>query len=357
MTRLNQIRYVITLIPFGLSAQMEFHGFSFDGETREFAVFLPQAYEQDEEQGLPLAVNLHGYGGQGLDQMTFSGMNAVADTAGFIIAYPEAVDQVWNSGIADNDQWPTPNVDDVGFIDTMIDSIQTWYGIDMARIYICGMSNGGFMTYRLACHMSHRLAAVAAVSGVMSASVLADCEPEQHLPLLHIHGTADTILPYGGLPPGWISVDETIDLWTDLNACTNPDTITVTNSDPHDGSTVQHIIYQDCAAGNAVELFQVLNGGHTWPGSAYEIFPEALGHTNYDINASEEILMFFREHDRSILLGDLNGDDFLNVLDIVQAVACVMDESSDNCGQGDINADGVMDILDVVALMNMVLSG
>jgi polyhydroxybutyrate depolymerase len=233
--------------------------------------------------------------------MVYANMNAVADTAGFVVVYPDAVGKRWNSGISDNPRWPTLEVDDVGFIDALIDTLQKEYSIDLKRVYVCGMSNGGFMSFKLSCELSHRVCAAASVTGVISQSTALKCLPSRAVPILHIHGTADRTVPFNGTF-GWYSAEQTIDHWANLHGCFRSDTTSVPDKDLLDGCTATKITYTDVLGNARVILCQVVGGGHTWPGSAFDL--RGAGNTNRDINASEEIWRFFRDLELSSLPSD-----------------------------------------------------
>ena len=262
--------------------------FVHDGVMRNYVVHLPPK----STPGMPVVLSLHGYGSSASHQMRYTNMNAVADTAGFIVVYPNAVGKRWNSGIADNPHWSTPNVDDVGFIDVLIDTLERAYSIDLDRVYVCGMSNGGFMTFRLACQLSHRISAIASVTGVISANTALDCTPQEPVPVLYIHGTDDPTVPYNGTF-GWFSAEQTVNHWSGIDGCLQADTTALPDTDPLDGSTVTKITYSD-SSGNAEVIFcEIAGGGHTWPGAPFDLL--RAGRTNRDISASEEIWRFFRE--------------------------------------------------------------
>jgi polyhydroxybutyrate depolymerase len=258
-----------------------------DGIVRNYLVFRPS----DSTSPIPLVFNLHGYGSSALQQMMYANMNAVADTAGFIIVYPDAVGKRWNSGIGDSPRWPTPNIDDVGFIDALIDTLQNEYAIDLDRVYACGMSNGGFMSFKLACELSQRIAAVASVTGVVSDSTALNCTPPVAVPVMYIHGTDDPTVPFNGTL-GWYSANETVSHWVNLHGCFASDTLAIPDRNTLDGCSVTKIAYTDSLGNEDVVFYQVTGGGHTWPGSAFDL-PRA-GNTNRDINASDVIWRFFK---------------------------------------------------------------
>ena len=150
-------------------AQIQTRSFDFDGNTRSYILFVPKNYPGDSS--FPLVIYLHCYGWNAERGMNYTNLNQVADTANFVVAYPNAIPN-WNSGVGDNRDWPTPDVDDVGFINALIDTLINNYSIDSDRIYACGYSNGGFMSYKLACRLSHRIAAIASVCGEISTGTL-----------------------------------------------------------------------------------------------------------------------------------------------------------------------------------------
>jgi polyhydroxybutyrate depolymerase len=283
---------LLILIPIISFAQVT-GSFVFEGITRYYIVYVPQNYNGSTE--IPLVFNLHGLTENMTQQMNYSGMNTVADSEGFIVVYPNGAGPYnsWNIGVSGS-----PNINDVGFINALIDTLCSHYNIDTSRIYSCGFSMGGFMSNRLACELSNRIAAIASVSGTMAQSIANSCIPNHHMPVLLIHGTADLIVPYIGFLDR-LGVDTLIEHWTNLNNCTESDTILLPDLDTLDGCTVQKIIYTHCSDSVSVILFKVINGGHSWPGgdtSNFHLPPGyEIGNTNFDINASQEIWNFFNK--------------------------------------------------------------
>lgn len=278
------------LAPKLLRSQVVPGNFDFEGINRTYLVYIPANYTGTED--FPLLIFLHPYSWNGLQGMDYTNFNQVADTADFMVVYPDAIPN-WNSGINDNPNWPAPSVNDVGFINALIDTLINQYNIYSQKIYACGYSNGGFMSYKLACQLSNRIAAIASVCGVISTSTLANCEPANTIPVLQIHGTADAVVPINGTN-GWHSVDETLNNWIDLNNCSEVDTISLPDIDPSDGCTVEKISYTNCTDNKDVFYYKVINGGHTWPGAGTTGLP--IGNTNQDINASVEIWNFFKNY-------------------------------------------------------------
>ena len=273
------------------AAQNVSGSFVHDEETREYIVYLPDAYSPGT--ALPLVINLHGFGSNSSEQRLYSGMNLVAETEGFIVVYPQGLPRQavfggfgnsWDAGFG-------TDVDDVGFLSALIDRLWTDYGIDLSRVYATGMSNGGYMSYELACSLSDRIAAVASVTGSMTLETFDNCDPQRPVPVLQFHGTADPVVAYNGIPFFSKGIEEVIDYWVTFNGCPAPaDTTQIDDSAPNDGSTVALLAYDDCAAGTDVEFYKIFGGGHTWPGA----FPiPGAGSTNQDIQASPLIWAFF----------------------------------------------------------------
>lgn len=261
--------------------------FEHDGQTREYRLYIPEIY--DDSRPTPLVFNLHGYTSNNEAQEAYGDFRPVADTANFIIVHPQGLnDDVgnphWNT-------FGTSSVDDVGFLSSLIDTVYANYNIDGNRIYSTGMSNGGFMSYKLSCLLSGRIAAIASVTGTMTFAEFDACITNHPMPVMHIHGTADATVPYDG-NLFFMPVEDIIDHWVSFNEC-NPDPIItdVPDTDPDDGCTAEHYLYEGGLLGSTVELYKIDAGEHTWPGAAF-----VTGVTNNDFNASAEIWRFFSQY-------------------------------------------------------------
>jgi polyhydroxybutyrate depolymerase len=196
-------------------------------------------------------------------------------------------------------------VDDVGFINALIDTLINRNAlIDLERIYVCGWSAGGFMTYTLACQLSHRIAAIASVGGLFISSVSANYNSLHTMPVLHMHGTKDNIVhPSGGEDA--LSADQIINYFTALNGCVQIDTLLLPDLDTLDKSTVEKISYTDCSDSSNVIYYRVIDGGHSWPGGVIDY--DWAGNRNMDINAGVEILNFFKNHKLVIPVGSFES--------------------------------------------------
>jgi polyhydroxybutyrate depolymerase len=264
--------------------------FQFDGLMRTYNVYLPADYQPGNT--LPLILALHGYTQTGQSMMTFSGFNQVADTAGFVVVYPDGIGNAWNVGFSGGS-----TADDVGFLLALTDTLHQRYNIDYSRVYATGFSNGGFMSYRLACETPDRIAAIAPVAGTMTVESAASCAPGLSVPVLHIHGTSDFVVSYNG-GFGNLSVDQVINLWNGFNQCPVQPTIENLPDIVAEGSTVQRYTWSPCSGDSRVVLLKVINGGHTWPGS---VGVTGIGITHRDINASSEIWSFVKDFSRPLI--------------------------------------------------------
>lgn len=265
-----------------------------DGIEREYNLYIPEGY--DENTNWPLVINLHGRGSEMVEQMIYSGFNDLADEHKFMVAYPQGL--VATTAGINATHWNADfgtGVDDVGFIDAMIEEIFNDFGLDNSRVYSTGMSNGGFMSYTLACQLSDRIAAIASVAGSMSGLGVQNCNPERQVPVMEFHGTMDEVVPFEGISGGILPVPDVVDFWVNNNGCDNENFIEeeLADIDKADSSTVTLYHYNLCDENNEVLLYKINNGGHTWPGS----FNIAIfGNTNQDIDASALIWEFFNSY-------------------------------------------------------------
>jgi polyhydroxybutyrate depolymerase len=190
----------------------------------------------------------------------------------------------------------------------LINLIHATYHINLGRVYSCGMSNGGFMSYKLACELTDRFQAIASVTGSMVQSEMDNCMPSGTIPVLQIHGTEDPTVNYDGSIIN-VGIEELVTYWLNHNGCENmPDTTFIEESPATDNCSAQLISYTDCDGDREVLLYKIIGGGHTWPGA---IFP--IGVTNQDINASVEIWNFFNKYGEDI---PVSNKDLTNNLQI-----------------------------------------
>jgi polyhydroxybutyrate depolymerase len=271
---------------------------------RKFMVHFPPNFNTTTQR--PLVLNLHGGSGNKVNAQGFSMLNPVSDQNNFIVAWPQGYGIAspgfsWADGR--NTSADQAGIDDIGFIDKLIDTLITRYNVDTNKIYICGFSNGGFMVQRLACQLSDRFAAMASLGSSMDTVLYQNCNPSKPIPMAFFNGTADPAMPYGGGPMQnpqvipVVPVDTTVQFWVTHNNCQTaspvfnfPDTFTT------DNSTAELYTFTNCDCNADVKFYKLINGGHTWPGVYVASQASVLGNTNRDINASVELWNFFNAH-------------------------------------------------------------
>ena len=228
-----------------------------DGENREYILYIPNSY--DGVLPVPLMLNFHGFGGSASDYIEEADFRSLAESETFILVYPQG------SCLDGSSHWnPCPpggdnksDVDDFGFIEAVINEISSEYNVDPKRIYATGYSNGGMMAYGMAHFKSELIAAVASVSGTML-----DCigPPNHQMPVIHLHGTNDGVLPYNGSNE-FSSTQSVLDYWSEFNnTVTNPTQTTSTNG----GMTIEHYAYNQGDNNASVEHYKYIEGNHVW---------------------------------------------------------------------------------------------
>jgi len=288
---------VSCLIAFGFSnAQTTVNGsFMHGGITRTYSFYVPASYVPGI--AVPMVIGLHGLGSDGASFAEYRDFRPIADTANFIVVHPDGSTlfglKFWNY---ENILGST--VDDVGFLEALIDTISADYSINPQRIYCTGMSNGSFMAYYLACQ-SDRFAAIGTVTGSMSTDMYNACTPSYPMPVIHIHGTNDSTNPYEGTST-MQGIDEVNLFWVNQNNCNPiPDISSVPDINTTDDATATRYLYSDGIDGHTVELFKVNGGEHSWPGSP---MPGSTDVTCMDFDACIEIWRFFNQYERNAVL-------------------------------------------------------
>ncbi len=257
-----------------------------DNMQRDYIIHIPSSYNVNTP--IPLVFCFHGYTSNASTVMSYTNFNYISDTAGFIVVYPQGTlfqgTTHWNIG-----GWTTGSTtDDVGFSISLLDSISNEYNIDDTRVYSTGMSNGGYMSFLLACQASDKIAAIASVTGSMTPQTYNACNPQHPTPILQIHGTSDQTVPYIGDPTWTESIYDVLQYWADYNNCNLiADTTIIPDLVLGDWSTAEHIVFDGGENSITTEHFRIYGGDHDWPG--------VWG--NMDIHASTEIWKFFSRYD------------------------------------------------------------
>jgi polyhydroxybutyrate depolymerase len=275
---------------------LHYHGtLVVDGLERTYLVNVPRDYETSGP--VPLVLVLHGTGGQASQSERDYGWSEKSNSENFIVAYPEGVQntgrlklRTWNAGRCCHYAMEE-NIDDVQFISKLIEALVSKYSIDEDRVFITGISNGGMFAYRLGCEISDRIAAIASVSGNFLTST--PCEPAQTIPLLHIHSTSDTKVPYQGgygiggyyFPPA----DSGVQIFVEHNGCSNPPIV-------EERSGYRYTQWTECDGNSSAETYLLSDGGHSWPGGL-KSRPRS-DEPSRAINATDVIWEFFKKHSR-----------------------------------------------------------
>lgn len=284
--------------PSGMGEQKTVH-LTVDGHDRYFIIYLPGDYKKSTP--LPLIFVLHGGKGSPERVMRQTGFQPLAEREKIILVYPAALFDQWNDGRPT--QANRAGINDVAFVNKICSYMEENYPVDKQKVYATGISNGGFMTSRLGCELSNRLAATAIVSGTMEAdSVAPGCHPTHPLPVLYIHGTADPIVPFGGgkmkeftAGGNILSHQQVIDQWVGINKCDTTPAVSKMPDIADDGTTVQKTLYTGGINDNEVVSYVIINGGHTWPQGRPVASEFIIGKTSQDINANEVIWDFFKK--------------------------------------------------------------
>lgn len=276
-----------------------------DGLTRTYVTHVPPSY--DGANPTPLVLVFHGGGGSAKKMINLTDFNSLSDEEGFIVVYPEGVENHWNDGrVLQEYRAHREPIDDVTFVSTLIDHLSQQYNIDETRIYAAGISNGAMMSCRLACELSEKIAAVAMVAGAMPEEFSEYCSPSKPISVAIINGTEDPLVLWEGgeIQAGvrdlgsTLSVPDTVMYWVTHNNCSTEPVVTWLPDIYDDGTRVRKEVYNHGKEGTEVILYAIEGGGHTWPGGPQYASERIISRTCYDINATEVIWQFFTEHTR-----------------------------------------------------------
>ena len=267
------------------------------GRRRTVIVHVPTGYTASTK--VPLVLNMHGSGSKAADQEAFTGMDATADSNGFIVVYPqgviaEASGYDWNVPgvpLIGGKQVPAGAADDVTFLTTLVHILEQRYCVDTTRVYATGFSGGSRISSQLACDASSTFAAIAPVSGLRRPT---PCPTTRPVPVLSFHGTADPVDPYNGNGQAYwtYSVPRATKDWAVQDGCS----LTPSTSQPATGATLTH--YTGCSGGATVELYSIAGEGHEWPGGPPlpKALTKVLGPQSDAINANAVMWAFFAAH-------------------------------------------------------------
>ena len=254
--------------------------------NREFYIYIPDDIDTTNSQ-IPLLFSLHGYTSRAIWNLGYTGFQSIAETEKFIVIYPQGTilastgETHWNVG-----GWTVGSTtDDVDYLSSLIDWAYSEYKIDRNRVYSTGMSNGGFMSYHLACNLSYKIAAVASVTGSMTPQTYNNCSPTHPTAILQIHGTADGVVPYYGNSISR-AIPTVMDYWEEFNDC-EQEIINIIDDVNGDGDGGFLYSYNQCLSDVNLRLYLMTNMGHEWP----------TNNGQNDIIAANEIWYFLKQYD------------------------------------------------------------
>ncbi|MBL8916427.1 MAG: prolyl oligopeptidase family serine peptidase [Archangium sp.] len=262
-----------------------------DGRERKFLHW-------DAGKGAPLVLSLHGRAGTIEGQEKLAGLMPIAKREKFTLVIPAGMYESWHDA---RDFGPSAEegVDDVKFISTLIDEFVAKHGVDPQRVYVLGMSNGGFMTLTLACRLSEKFAGAAAITGQVAKKLEADCPMTKPVPIALFLGTEDPLVPFKGgmvarVRGETLSATGSAEFLAKKNGCAGePKLSALPDVDPNDGTKTTLTRYEaGCRA--PVNLYVIEGGGHTWPGGWQYAMEKLIGKTSRDLNASEASWAFFK---------------------------------------------------------------
>ena len=275
-----------TCISFGPNPQR--CSFIHDGLDRFYLIYKPQSLNENNS---PVLFALHGYGSSAEIHKSYTHYEELAEENRFIVIYPQGY-KLESFSINSSSHWnvgawtAASNINDVDFIDTIIGFLSTKEQINKNRIYSSGMSNGGFMSYHLACNLSAKIAAIASVTGSMSRETLANCSPNHPTAILQIHGLQDLVVPYVGMGDlGMEPIEDVLNYWSNINQC-NPERLFAVVDYFNEKGSIDFINYESCSNDVEIKLIRIPSMGHTWPSL-----------NNFNISASEEIWNFLSQFD------------------------------------------------------------
>lgn len=275
------------------------------GRQRTYRLHVPRVYSKGNP--VPLVIVLHGLGANGKITEALTGFTPLADKHGFAVVYPDGLMSMWRFWEAGGPiakskvaRAKPARADDVGFIEDLIERLVSDGTVDRQRVYVTGISNGAYMTHRLACDLGDKIAAIAPVAGTMAKPMALSLKPSRVIPVAYFHGTEDKLVGVGGTDflskqAFSLSADEMAAWWAKHNDCIATPVVERLADKSADGTTVLRKSFAAGKGGAPVVYYEIQGGGHTWPGGHFQ--PEGLlGKTTADINASEVIWEFFSKY-------------------------------------------------------------
>lgn len=258
-------------------------------ESRNYYLHIPETVAS----GAPVLIVMHGGGTRGKTKgrtmADFTGLNEVADREGFVVAYPSSLNGNWNDGRDLEAQHVDASVDDVGFIDAVVDDVASRADIDWSKVVVSGVSNGGFMTQRMICERAQRYAA--GISFIATMPTTLECDPAGPVTVRWVVGTEDPLVPFEGGPVAEgdrgeaMSSDDAFAFWSSNNQCLGPREVVGLPDREDDGTTVSIETATGCRA--PVSRVIIEDGGHTWPGGSQYAPKRLVGTVSKEVRGQD----------------------------------------------------------------------
>jgi len=307
-TFLVTIITIIILISFLSGCIQKRQVFTHDGLQRTYILHLPSSYNPNDSY--PLVLVFHGGGGNAESIREITNFTQKAEQEEFIVVYPDGTGKLnkklltWNCGFCCGYALEN-NIDDIGFIRSLIEHLQEKYTINSSMIYATGLSNGGIMSYYLGAELSDIFAAIAPVAAQIGGQATAQetlwqiPEPEYPVSVISFNGMNDSRVPYGGGTSNethvysWMSTNESISFWVGQNQCNEIAQRNISKT----GSIIIDT-YHGGKNNTEVTLVTIVDGTHSWPGGQKGW--ENGAEPTKDINATDVIWDFFKTHPKTM---------------------------------------------------------
>lgn len=275
-----------------------------NGVKRDFILYLSPKFNSGGS--LPLLFVFHGGGSDMTGMQKATNWDSIAAKKNFVVVYPNGINKNWNDGRLTQSNIDKELGDDTAFVSQLDDYLLRSGKIDPNKVFATGVSNGGFMSQKLACDLTSKFAAIAPIATAVSQTYINDCKPTRPIPIIWFEGTNDPLIPFNGgeltnsllginQSRGTVlSAEDSIKFWNQKNGCNeNEQTSNLPDTNKLDGSTVTLRTF--CANSKAPLIYYQINGGgHTWPGGAQYLPRLVIGNVNQDVDSEQVIWEFFR---------------------------------------------------------------
>lgn len=233
------------------------------GRSRTYRLHQPPGW--DGTSPIPVVVALHGASQSGAQFRALTGLDPHADRLGFLAVYPDGVEATWSVECGGCFAAEAEGVDDLAFLQTLLDHLEDHLPVDRDRVYLLGYSNGGMLAGLAACRGRPSVAGIGSVAAPLAAGASQGCAPPPTLRAAHVHGDADPLLPWEGRTGSWpwLSVPGTLELWAGAAGCDASPTVTLARGEAGVPGSVERWDWEGCGPGD-VRAWRVEAGGHGW---------------------------------------------------------------------------------------------